>query len=1241
MKEKYSCFCCPSKDYTEKGLDELCPTCENSYGFPLQNPPLEIAGIKIIKVLDRGFYGATYVGEITPFGKVSIKKVIKIIPVALYQHHNKNFQDECDVHLELSENSNHFIKIDTSIFSNNLPITFSNGIVIACHVIGLEYIDGVTLKEYLNSEEIIPSRTIAQIAIDLISTLQDLLNNKKYHNDLHMGNIMIEKLSASKRRLNVIDENIRVVAIDLGSLHQRTKSNDESNRMGDLHQVANCLNLLSRRITDNPDYYDQKDWRLAFLLEEKADFLKPSITSQKQITYQNIITEIEDTVYSQTNPWQQELKLKSFDDAVNAQSLRPWYIPNLIVDKNGNWLNRISIRGPQVITGMRGCGKTMLLRALEFHARIKHQTESEKKDSNLIVNRLKEESYLGLYVSCVKLLEFDSHVKKGKNLEIFEPYSKLFIAYAIQSIYAIRHLKDEINPDSVRRDFYKPIAAALKNLINNSEEMDNVASDYELEIKLKTFLNSLSDGQDKFRIKVHPKIAFPQLAEAIRKSSSLLSNFYIYFLLDDLSTRYLDDKNILILISELLFQDESCAVKFTTEAQTLEMVIKAPGNKSQAKIGRDYTVFDLGEEVNKIVHENPIEGKKFIEEILFKRSKFFAHHPKNVRPSTIVGDSTLKSIAESIVKKEKASDKKGIYHGMSALTAVCVGDLGDVITLYEHILRNVKNKTVYPVDKEIQNQCFLELCNARLYDLNRRDTRYLDFVESFAEASHRMLIQSSVKQSKSKQHELRQYTSIFINITHGNKKEQYEKVRELIDNGIFNFQGGPAASRTNRQGLKPQQQFKLVFRKLYGLSKHIGLSSADRFELSGKALANWLENPKKGKEILISNLNSIEDDKLDQLVSEKYPPFEIEDVTSGLSQLDLFTELNVDTIAEGNEKPTIDFSFILNKLPTITKIDKSQILKEGIDVLVIGLGFEDSTLKSAIELAKLKPKKVICIQFSEIGKTKDIIKEFRNSGVKDIVKIKLDEFKEGNIDLEGNILCDVTGLPKAVIFDVVKKSLIASKAICISITEPEKTYPLDSDIKKVLSKKNSKDTSEILNEISKLLKGESGKYRITNLLPHYTNISDPRVLFSFASAKHERLYNLLDSRDYEKINIIVPNGKSPKEELSKIAAHFAMRKYNNAIIHEIQNEEDMNEILNQLAKDYYTYFITNNFPFEIALTGSKYQTISSAIFCSIFKVSQCWYIQPEKWDVDKFSTGSKKTLFYKVEISGTDKEVLN
>lgn len=1219
--EKYSCFFCPvTSDYKEKELSDKCPACGREYGFPLFNKPKKIGNIEIIDAIDRGFYGATYVGKISPFGGVEIKKVVKIIPVELYKLHGKDFRKECEEHLKLSMNSNHIVDIDINIFFEETDIEFSNGEKLNCHVMGMEYIEGITLKKYINSQEGVSSRTIAQIAIDLITILNELKLNKTYHNDLHPGNLLIEELSEQRKRTTEVDENIRVVAIDLGSLEQKTKSNDENNRIGDLHWVAECLGKLSRKITDNPGS-DEKDWRFAFLLEEKADYLKPSITALKQIQYTDLINQIKDSFYQQSNPWEENLKLKSFDDSVNAQSLRPWFIPNLFVDEN-SWINSITTNGPQVITGMRGCGKTMLLRSLEFHARItpreKENKEIETKEE--IIKRISSnENYVGLYVSCVKLLDYNAHNFEEK-LDIFEPYSKLFIAYATQAIQAIKHLK-YTNRSLVRNDYYVEFGKSLSTLISNSDELTNISGEYDLEKILKKYLNSLSDGNSDYIVKIHPKLAFPQLANSIKISSELFSKSYIYFLLDDVSTRYLSDRNILNLVSELLFQDENCAFKFTTEAQTLEMVINVPGNNKQAKIGRDYTVFDLGSEVNRIIHDNHHEGKDFIDKILTKRAKYYPLHPsvETYPIKYILGDKLLVDIAKHIIKEAKASDKKDIYTGLSALTAVCVGDLGDVITLYELMLKR-NTKQLYPIPADIQNKCFLELSNSRLYDLNRKNSEFLDFVTAFADASHHLLLQSAVRKTKSNEIKLRQYTSIFINISYGDKEKQYRKIRDLIDAGIFNFYGGPEASRTNRQGFKPEQQFKLVFRKLYGVSKHIGLSNADRFELSGEELYNWLFNPKDGENILLRNLNSIKKEEL----LDKIEDAGIEIIKSNVNQSNL---INFPVEISENSKELPNYEFILNKTPQIKEINELPSIVN-FENIIIGLGFEESTLESAKKLAKLPPCNLIFIEFDEQGKSEEIKRVFKEKGFNTDNVIKYDDFPLFLETLKGLTICDITGLPKSLIFKSIREILIKSKEIYLINTEPEISYPLDEDIIKVFDTiDKDKYPIEFLKAVSDLYKGEQEPYSITHLLPDYPNISDPRVLFSFAPIKHERLYTLLNERIYEKISIVIPDDNTPKSELSRYSVNFSLTGHNNAVTHSLPLD-DLDALLQLLAKEYYNSFLLNDLPFELGLTGSKLQTVCVAAFSSVFKISQCWYIKPKKWDKLKFSTGHRKTSYY-------------
>lgn len=77
--------------------------------------------------------------------------------------------------------------------------------------------------------------------------------------------------------------------------------------------------------------------------------------------------------------------------------------------------------------------------------------------------------------------------------------------------------------------------------------------------------------------------AFSRLAHALRRSTSLWSSHYILYLLDDVSTRYLNEGRIKQLFSQLLFQTDECAFKFTTEVQTFELVVQSPGEIEQAR----------------------------------------------------------------------------------------------------------------------------------------------------------------------------------------------------------------------------------------------------------------------------------------------------------------------------------------------------------------------------------------------------------------------------------------------------------------------------------------------------------------------------------------------------------------------------------------------------------------------------------------------------------------------------------
>ncbi len=164
----------------------------------------------------------------------------------------------------------------------------------------------------------------------------------------------------------------------------------------------------------------------------------------------------------------------------------------------------------------------------------------------------------------------------------------------------------------------------------------------------------------------------------------------VFFLLDDVSTRYLVLEKIERIFSVLLFSDPICAFKFTSEWQTIELGLRSPGRVNPIRIDRDVSVFDLGSVVHATVKRRGEGlGKHFVEKILEQRAAHFPGHTGRYSPSQLLGDVTLETVAQDIASSgETSNTRKKVYRGITCLANVCVGDIGDVIKIYEEILKS-------------------------------------------------------------------------------------------------------------------------------------------------------------------------------------------------------------------------------------------------------------------------------------------------------------------------------------------------------------------------------------------------------------------------------------------------------------------------------------------------------------------------------------------------------------------------
>ncbi|MEO6733163.1 MAG: hypothetical protein ABIN01_18200 [Ferruginibacter sp.] len=1219
---KYCCFNCPEIGHDDtREKEDTCPTCSSTYGFPLTYAPQKIGKYDIIKPISRGFYGAVYQVKDEILGK---DYVLKIIPKSIYALHKKDFFKECKDHAELAKGSAHIVGISSA---EEETVTFKNGNVVDCYVAVLDYIPGRLLKDLLLSSDIIPAAIIAQIAIDLFRILDVLKIKHKNHNDLHPENIIIQNLSKEERRPSEIEGHIRVVAIDIGSLTSENKAGDSPDRHGDVHWVADYLIKLSEKLIRHPDEVTDQNYRLASLLEDRAKLLFPIAEYQRSPNFDEVTEDIENCFNQQAFPWEEPLKLLNFNDTYNAQTLDPWFVPSLLVDPSDQWLNRISGKGPLVITGMRGCGKTMMLRALQFHARAANSKINSGKDKNVQIERLKNEGYIGIYVSCNKLLD---EIGKPANQPLHQPFSRLFIRYGIEAIQALRHLKS-ISESYVKNDYYKNFIEVYREHLTEFDLLDNIQSEYQLEQQLLKMIYSLNKGEEKYIVKVNPSNAFPALAQTIRKCSKLWYNNYILFLLDDVSTRYLGEENIRNLLSSLIFQSEECAFKITSEVQTIELVLFSPGKIEKAKKGRDFETFDLGSAVNEKIRNKG--GKKFVADILNRRANGNIKHPPKT-PAELLGDTTLTSIAKSIVNRgDDKTLRKSIYFGMTALAGVCVGDIGDIINLYDLIIRHYdQTKQIYPIPSNLQSECFQNLCSTRLHEVNKRGSSFKDFAISFAEASHQLLMKSSRDGSS----RLREYYSIYVRITTGNMEAQYQKIRELLDAGIFVYSGGASTPRALGNDTNPINQFKLTYRKLYGISNLIGLTQGDRFELTGEDLENWLNNPANGKEILIKNVGGVssnvdQGDDLDEPLSvdsaiKTESKFSAETIQGKLP----FGFDNLSDV-EYYEKDEIQ-KLVEDKTPICNEIKFQDLQNENFDYLIVALGFEDRTLHSLTSLLRLKPKKVMLIQYEEQGKSQEIIEEIKKAQLSFEI-VNFEQVKTSFDALNGNIICDITGMSKSLIFNVVRNTLKTNSNIFISHTSAKQYYPLNEQIQSALERASKNDNYGKLEIITdEVIKGEQAPYEIYDLLFSDTDESKRNLLVGFSNSKYERLFKILENRSFDKLVIITPQNNTPRTILSNLAAEVISVSSPNSEITSIDTN-DLKSALRLLTLKYQEHYIDQNYNCEFALTGSKLQTVACATISAAFKISHGWYVKPSKWDVNEFSNGIGNSIYFKIQIN--------
>jgi hypothetical protein len=228
-------------------------------------------------------------------------------------------------------------------------------------------------------------------------------------------------------------------------------------------------------------------------------------------------------------------------------------------------------------------------------------------------------------------------------------------------------------------------------------------------------------------------------------------------------------------------------------------------------------------------------------------------------------------------------------------------------------------------------------------------------------------------------------------------------------------------------------------------------------------------------------------------------------------------------------------------------------------------------------------------------------------------------------------LVDVSGLAKPIIFKTIRNELVSKGSVLVCNTSAERYYPLVEDLERLFAAEKSQEPVAFLDNLAQVLTGEEGPYTDLRLLEDRADPSRSRALLAFASAKHERLFSLLDKREFDQIEIIAPADETPRSRVAVHAAQFICQDYRNAKLSRIDSN-NLATLFEHLDSRYLDLYSEAGVNFELGLTGSKTQAIAAAVLASVRKVSQAWYLGPKNFDEKRFSSGVGLNRIYEIRV---------
>jgi len=616
---------------------------------------------------------------------------------------------------------------------------------VECVVFIEQFVTGTTLAKF---NGVTPSFLESYIR-EFCVILNILKENKLRHDDLNYNNVMIVPPLPGDFR-----DHFSLKIIDMGSLKNMGDALKPSKHgFNDLRRFCLHLTFLSNRIL-----YDNEGNRKALSKKERGyrQVIKdvvPLILEEDENAALNDPEKIQEVFASKfskilKNPKETISVIETPFDFISADHIGSDVLLNSLFATSCPWLEDVRNNTPVLLTGPRGCGKSMIFRWLSFKSML------AKGDLEI----LNSSSIIGFYVSCSSDLRnrfslYDTPLKTAQAKEEIIHYFNLIttreIAFTLSLMCQYPNSEDIFGLSKhVEIEVYNFIVNALnleksKTYLQGSKPFDHL---YDIILRE---MNQCYRYMLK-REKAPNATSLTYLSDLtlyLKTKIDFFKSRTITFLLDDYSKHRIDE-SVQMILNPILWERQANHI-FKVSSEKFGMV-SIQGNESNAysmtsDLGREFIEIDVGERYVSLGDSGEINQlTKFCTELLDHRLSLANYDGIT---EGLIGNSNygVHRTLEHALRFQSKEEKKDYdeYHGIETISKICSGDIAALLEMYRRIFKegNINKTSVSTISKSKQNKAiqstsraFLEIIKTFNFGLDM-----YDLVNSFGNLSRKIL----------------------------------------------------------------------------------------------------------------------------------------------------------------------------------------------------------------------------------------------------------------------------------------------------------------------------------------------------------------------------------------------------------------------------------------------------------------------------------------------------------------------